>query len=101
MTECDYCGESFDSEDAYLNHLQAEHRDELGRIDQKRVEQHRQTRSVSAASLQTTLKRRSVMATMLIGSVALISYFVWGQRTDETKEDSTETDEATKALLGQ
>jgi len=38
MPECDYCGESFDGEGAYLDHLAAEHEGELGAIDRRRVE---------------------------------------------------------------
>ena len=37
MPECDYCGESFADEDAYLDHLAAGHEGELGRIDRQRV----------------------------------------------------------------
>lgn len=37
MPECDYCGESFGDEDAYLDHLAAEHEGELGSIDRRRV----------------------------------------------------------------
>lgn len=37
MPSCDYCDESFDDEDAYLEHLEREHVDELGPIDQRRV----------------------------------------------------------------
>jgi len=40
MPECDYCGESFADEDAYLEHLAAEHEGELGRIDRRRVADH-------------------------------------------------------------
>lgn len=39
MHACDYCDQSFDSEDAYLSHLRSEHQGELGRVDQRRVEQ--------------------------------------------------------------
>lgn len=37
MPDCDYCGESFADEDAYLAHLGAEHAGELGPIDRRRV----------------------------------------------------------------
>jgi len=37
MEECDYCSESFEGEQAYVNHLEAEHMDELGPIDRRRV----------------------------------------------------------------
>lgn len=38
VPECDYCDAEFDDEDAYLDHLGAEHEGELGRIDQRRVD---------------------------------------------------------------
>ncbi|WP_276273666.1 DUF3105 domain-containing protein [Haloarcula litorea] len=38
MVDCDYCGASFDGEDAYLDHLAADHEGELGAIDRRRVE---------------------------------------------------------------
>jgi len=37
MPDCDYCGATFDGEDAYLDHLAAEHEGELGSIDRRRV----------------------------------------------------------------
>lgn len=38
MPDCDYCEASFDDEDAYLAHLDEEHYDDLGAIDQRRVD---------------------------------------------------------------
>jgi len=40
MPECDYCGESFDDEDALLDHFATTHEDELSAIDRRRVEAH-------------------------------------------------------------
>ncbi|WP_276260989.1 hypothetical protein [Haloglomus litoreum] len=37
MPDCDYCGESFGNETARDKHLKAEHADELGRIDRRRL----------------------------------------------------------------
>lgn len=37
MENCDYCGESFEGEKAYVKHLRTEHLDELGPIDRRRV----------------------------------------------------------------
>lgn len=37
MPECEYCGATHDSETAHLKHLKAEHRDELGPIDKRRI----------------------------------------------------------------
>lgn len=39
MPDCDYCGESFDGEDPYLDHLGDQHMDELGPIDRRKVEE--------------------------------------------------------------
>jgi hypothetical protein len=41
MPDCDYCGESFDDDAAYLAHLGEEHDGELSTIDRRRVAQHR------------------------------------------------------------
>lgn len=38
MVECEYCGATFDDEEAHLEHLGAEHAGELGSIDRRRVE---------------------------------------------------------------
>jgi len=40
MADCDYCGESFDGEDAYLEHLADAHDGDLGAIDRRRVDNH-------------------------------------------------------------
>lgn len=40
MPDCDYCGATFDGEDAYLDHLAADHEGELGSIDERRVADH-------------------------------------------------------------
>lgn len=39
MPDCTYCEDSFDDEQAYLQHLADEHEGELGTIDQRRVEE--------------------------------------------------------------
>jgi hypothetical protein len=40
MEECSYCGDRFDDEDDYLDHLAAEHEDELSAIDRRRIDGH-------------------------------------------------------------
>ena len=37
MVECEYCGDAFETEEAHLEHLGAEHAEELGAIDERRV----------------------------------------------------------------
>lgn len=39
MTDCEYCSESFDGDDAYLRHLGDEHPDEMGPIERRRLEE--------------------------------------------------------------
>lgn len=39
MPDCSYCGESFETEGAYLDHLADAHDGELSRIDRRRIEQ--------------------------------------------------------------
>ena len=40
MVDCEYCAESFDGDDAYLDHLADAHDGELGAIDRRRVDEH-------------------------------------------------------------
>lgn len=47
MVECRYCSESFPDEEAYLDHLAADHDDELSTIDRRRVsDRNERTRSL-------------------------------------------------------
>lgn len=54
MPDCDYCSDDFATEDAYLDHLQAEHYDELSRIDRRRVDQ-RSTESGMSTGQKTMI----------------------------------------------
>ncbi|NHN42166.1 hypothetical protein G9C85_11085 [Halorubellus sp. JP-L1] len=38
MTDCEHCSETFEDDAAYLRHLDAEHPDEMGRIERRRLE---------------------------------------------------------------
>lgn len=73
MPDCDYCGTSLDDEDAYLDHLGAEHDDELGRIERRRVDEHR-------AAVEETRRKRYNLALGLflaigVGLLAGGAYF--------------------------
>lgn len=39
MTDCEHCSETFEDEAAYLRHLDAEHPDEMGRIERRQLEE--------------------------------------------------------------
>jgi hypothetical protein len=67
MPECDYCGETFDGERAYLGHLRDDHAEDLGPIDRRRV------RSLDGDDDGGTL--RPVAA--VVGAVAVGAVFVW------------------------
>lgn len=43
MTDCEHCSETFEDERAYLKHLGAEHADELGPIERRRVDEVTET----------------------------------------------------------
>ncbi len=36
--DCDYCSESFDDEKSYIKHLKQQHKDDLKRIDRRKIE---------------------------------------------------------------
>ena len=77
MQECDYCGESFDGEEAYVEHLGAEHVDELGPIDRRRVGADAETESgLPVGPLALVLV---IGATVAV--VAYVTFFAGGSGT--------------------
>lgn len=80
MAKCRYCGEVIASDEALTEHFAETHnRDELSRIDQKRVEQYTQGEALSArlrdkASVPQ-VSRRGVLTTVGVGAVSIISGF--------------------------
>jgi hypothetical protein len=73
MEECDYCGESFEGETAYVKHLEAEHVDELGPIDRRRVGADDEESSLPVGPLALALV---IGATVAI--VAYVTFFAGG-----------------------
>lgn len=63
MPDCDYCSDSFDGEDAYLDHLAADHADEVGFIDQRRID----NRTSDDGGLPLGLLAVGVVAAIVIG----------------------------------
>jgi molybdopterin converting factor small subunit len=64
MQECDHCGATFDDEDAYLSHLAAEHREQLGRIEEKRVESHEADQGGGRTQLYLSVAAVAVIAAL-------------------------------------
>lgn len=70
MPDCDYCGDSFDDESSYLSHLDAEHADELGRIEQRRVDSMRSDDGgIDAAPI--------ALGVVLVAAAAIVGYVVF------------------------
>jgi len=70
MPDCEYCSDSFDDEDAYLAHLQAEHEGELGPIDRRRIE--------DAETEDGSYRGMVVLGTILLVSFAIVGFLVVG-----------------------
>lgn len=86
MPECDYCGESFGSEGAYLDHLAADHEGELGPIDRRRV----QDRSGGGSGIIAGLSAGPIALVLVLvlagGAVAYVTFGVGGGNGGEPGE---------------
>jgi hypothetical protein len=74
MIECDYCGDSFESDDAYLDHLAADHDGELGRIDRRRVDAHTADEGSGDSTLPYALGAVLVLAVGVVGVVLFLPF---------------------------
>lgn len=71
MPDCDYCGASFDSESARDDHLRAEHADELGPIDERRLGlTESDDDGIGAAPVALGL--------VLVAAIAIVAYVLFG-----------------------
>lgn len=71
MEECDYCGETFRDEGALLEHLDAAHYEELGRIDRRRVDERK------GGGGERDLGPYAIVFVVLL-SAAIVAYVVFG-----------------------
>lgn len=70
MPDCDYCGAAFDDESSYLSHLDAEHADELGPIEQRRVD--------AASDDDTGIDAAPIaLGVVLVAAAAIVGYVVF------------------------
>jgi hypothetical protein len=72
MPECSYCGDSFESQQAHLEHLGAEHEGELGTIDQRRVSEE-----LDGSEEEGLPTGPVVLGVVLAVSVALVGYVIF------------------------
>lgn len=82
MPDCDYCGDSFASEDAYHSHLRGEHADELGPIDRRRV-------GVSDDDGEGIEAGPIALGAVLVVAVALVGYVIFFTGGGGAGESST------------
>lgn len=72
MPDCDYCGETFGGEEAYLRHLGDEHEEDLGRIERRRVE------DLSAADEGRSIPTGpAVLVGVFALALALVAYVIF------------------------
>lgn len=69
MPDCDYCEESFEAEDDYLDHLRERHANELGPIDTRRVSETDETD-------ESTATGPIVLGIIVIVALAAVAYLV-------------------------
>lgn len=84
MPDCDYCGASFDDEEAYLSHLGTEHADELGRIDRRRVAAHGELETESGGNPIIVYGLTLSVVLLVIGA---LGYVVTVGMTDDAVHD--------------
>ncbi len=92
MPECRYCGETFDSEDAHLTHLDETHADELSRIDQRRIEQQ-----AADGATSRPLIYGAIVAVLVI---AVAGYLVFGTGGGESQPDEAQPSLTTPRAVG-
>lgn len=68
MPDCDYCSADLDGEEAYLEHLEDEHYDELSRIDRRRVDENASESGTSTGQVAAI----AVGAVLVIGLVLFV-----------------------------
>jgi hypothetical protein len=90
MPDCSYCEASVDDEQAYLRHLDEEHGDELGAIDQRRVEE-----GVGGDSGSGLPTGPLVLGFVLVVAAVLVAYvvfFLGGESTSPTSDSEVDFD---------
>ena len=71
MPACEYCEETFDTESAYLTHLQRAHEEELSAIDQRKVASTDSSSVDSGAGVGVAL-----VGMLLITGLLVFGYFL-------------------------
>lgn len=78
MPDCDYCSESFGGESDYLDHLAADHEDELGPIDRRKVENRGAGPTDLLANLPTGPIALVLVIAATVGVIVYVTFFLGG-----------------------
>jgi len=95
MVDCDYCGASFDGEEAYLDHLAAEHEGELGAIDQRRVDSRGSDDEDGISLMALAI---GIGVAIAIGGVIYVSFLSGGGNADGIEGASLDDSGDSEAL---
>ncbi len=83
MPSCSHCGAEFDDEEAYLDHLAAEHEGELGRIEQRRVADR------TGEDSEGIPTGPAVLGVVLLLGVAIVVYVLLFMGADPPRDGQT------------
>mgnify|MGYP000029455612 FL=1 len=73
MPDCDYCGDTFEDEQTYLEHLAETHGDELGAIDRRRVSER-----VGPDDDEGLPTGPLILGGVLLIAIAVVAYVLFG-----------------------
>ena len=73
MPECDYCTTKLETEDELIQHFVDEHKNELSRIDKRRVQQH----ETIDLNPELTMKGMLVQTVILLTVAGIISAIIY------------------------
>jgi hypothetical protein len=96
MPECDYCGDSFEGDHAYLEHLRAEHEGELGSIDRRRIEEELETTDSDGFPTGPV-----VLGIVLAVAIAIVGYVIFVHGAGSGGESGAVNDISVAQLPGQ
>lgn len=86
MPECRYCDASFEDEAAYHDHLEAAHRDELGRIDERRLGLHKEGEQSDGSNAIIVVAVVLAVAVVLVGLLFVLQSSGTGDAGTDTQQ---------------
>ncbi|PSP86011.1 hypothetical protein BRC96_00275 [Halobacteriales archaeon QS_6_64_34] len=91
MVDCDYCGASFDGEEAYLDHLAESHEGDLGAIDQRRVDSRGSTGDEGISLLALAV---GIGVAIAVGATLYLTFFTGSDSVSPDGLEAAELNES-------